>query len=294
MKKPTLTFLILVFVIGWSFQGLAVMAGVNGAGHKWLVAAMWAPILSALLSGGESRRQVWTGLKRAGVRTWLMALFAGWSFSVLAQLMLWIAKSGSWNGDQFQLTADHHAIQSVNHLAMVLGVGRQGFGMFSFNLFLSVTLGSLILTLMGAVGEEAGWRGILQPHLARRFGNLQGTLFVGLIWGYWHIPVNLAGYNDAHHETLDALFLFPIEAVAMSFVLAWLVRRSGSIWPAAIAHAANNTLQSGPLVIPGGWSADKLTAIMASLIMGGLAAMLLNRQAVDAKNTSDETTAKPG
>jgi membrane protease YdiL (CAAX protease family) len=54
-------------------------------------------------------------------------------------------------------------------------------------------------------------------------------LLVGLIWGYWHLPVNLAGYNDSAHPLLEGLVIFQIHTVAMSFMLAWLVKRSGRL-----------------------------------------------------------------
>ena len=279
MRTKTISiFLALVFFIGWLFQSLAVMGGVNGNGRKWLVAAMWSPMLAGLLASRETRRQLWGGLKRAGWRSWLIALFVGWSFSLCQQLLLWGSQAGHWNASFFPLSADRKGVEAVNHLAMVLGVGSQGFGIFALNLLLSVSLGSLISMLMGGIGEEAGWRGVLQGELADRFGYFQGTLIVGLIWGYWHLPANLAGYNDAQHPILQALFIFPIHTVAMSFLLAWLVKRSGSVWPAALAHAANNTLQSGPLIVPGNWVGDQLTGILASLMIGVAAATLLRRQ----------------
>ena len=46
-------------------------------------------------------------------------------------------------------------------------------------------------------GEEFGWRGYLQVRLlARR--PLLAAVVTGLIWGLWHIPINLRGYNFAN------------------------------------------------------------------------------------------------
>ena len=273
--KSLLIFLVIVFGLGWLFQGLAVMGGVGEGGRKWLLVAMWTPMLAALLAGQESRRQVWQGIKRSGLKLWPVALFIGWSFTIGQQILLWATHQGYWNSDVFHLSAGGRSIDSVHHLAMMLGVGPQSFGHFALNLFLTVSIASLILMLTGAIGEEAGWRGTLQPELARRFGLFKGTLLVGLIWGFWHLPANLAGYNDAKHPLLQALLIFQIGTVAMSFALAWLVQRSGSLWPAALAHAANNVLQSGPLIVPGGWVADQLTGILAAIIVGSVAAAFL-------------------
>jgi len=230
------------------------------------------------LTGREARRRLWERIRRIGWKFWPIALITGWSFSIGQQLLLWAAHQGRWNSDFFHVSGDGQSIDSVRHLAMMLGVEHQGFGFFALNLLLSVTVGSLAIMLTGGIGEEAGWRGILQPELERRFGLFKGTVLVGLIWGYWHLPANLAGYNDARHPILQAALIFQIHTVAMSFVLAWLVKRGCSLWPAALCHAANNTLQSGPLVVPNGWWTDQLTGIMASIAVGAIFCWLLVRR----------------
>lgn len=276
--KRLLTFLALVFAVGWTFQGLAISHGVSGEGRKWLLAAMWAPMLAALLTGREARRLLWERIRRMGWKFWPIALITGWSFSAGQQLLLRAARLGHWNREFFHLGGDGRSIDSVHHLAMMLGVEHQSFGLFALNLLLSVTVGSLITMLIGGIGEEAGWRGILQPELERRFGLFKGTVLVGLIWGFWHLPANLAGYNDVRHPILQAALIFQVHTISMSFVLAWLVKRGGSLWPAALCHAANNTLQSGPLIVPNGWWTDQFTGILASIAVGTIFCWLLVRR----------------
>jgi hypothetical protein len=90
--------------------------------------------------------------------------------------------------------------------------------------------------------------------------------------------VNLAGYNGAQHPILQALLIFQTNTVAMSFVLAWLVQRSGSIWPAALAHAANNVLQSGTPIVANDWRVDQIAGTLASIVIGAICAWLLIRR----------------
>lgn len=291
MKTRTVVaFLTLTFAIGWLFQGVAVMSGVQNSGRGWLLASMSAPLLAALLVR-ESRSLVWTGLKRAGLSFWPIALVSGWAFSVLQQLLLWASGQGQWNSRMFELNADHSRIEAIKHLAMTLGVGPQRFAWFAVNLLVSISLGSLIL-MVAAVGEEAGWRGFLQGALTQRFGLLKGTLLVGLIWGLWHLPINLAGYNDARHPVLQALVIFPIHTIAISFVLACLMKWSKSVWPAALAHAANNTIQSGPLLLTPNWFDDQLTAVIASILLGILAGALLLQRRSGSSNSVEEQVSR--
>ena len=275
-QHATVRFLSLAFAIGWLFQCLAIKFGSQGAGRGWLIAAMWAPLLASLFIR-EARSSVWSGFKRVRISYWVVALAAGWMFAILQQLLLWVTNGGQWNARNFPLNADHSGINEVNHLAMTLGVGSQGFLWFAMNILVSVSLGSLIL-MFAAIGEEAGWRGFLQETLVERLGWIKSTLLIGLIWGLWHLPLNLAGYNDAQHPILQALIIFQIHTISMSFVLALLMRKTRSIWVVALAHAANNTIQSGPLLLSSNWFADQLTSILASILVGAAAFALLYRR----------------
>jgi membrane protease YdiL (CAAX protease family) len=121
-----------------------------------------------------------------------------------------------------------------------------------------------------AVGEEVGWRGVLQPSMEARYGHVRGTLCVGRIWAYWHLPVNLMGYNDSSHPLLSSLVLFPVALVAISFVLAWLTRTSQSVWPAAFAHGAHNTISPAFLLRANGWAADSTADLVGTLLVAAI------------------------
>lgn len=48
-----------------------------------------------------------------------------------------------------------------------------------------------------ACGEESGWRGFLLPHFMERRGCIQSGILVGIIWGFWHLPLWLiSGYTE--------------------------------------------------------------------------------------------------
>ena len=42
--------------------------------------------------------------------------------------------------------------------------------------------------VIGAIGEEIGWRGFLQPSLDKKYPKIISCIIVGIIWGTWHIP----------------------------------------------------------------------------------------------------------
>ncbi|MCS4523181.1 CPBP family intramembrane metalloprotease [Clostridium botulinum] len=44
-------------------------------------------------------------------------------------------------------------------------------------------------------GEEYGWRYFLQTAFQERLGKRKGIIFLGIIWGIWHLPLNLFYYS---------------------------------------------------------------------------------------------------
>lgn len=102
----------------------------------------------------------------------------------------------------------------------------------------------IVFLVIMTSGEEIGWRGFLQTLLIERFGSVVGIILLGLIWGIWHAPVALRGHNLNSHFWAEAFVLYPFMCVCYSFPLAYLTVQSGSIWPALVFHATNNTLGS--------------------------------------------------
>jgi membrane protease YdiL (CAAX protease family) len=94
------------------------------------------------------------------------------------------------------------------------------------------------LNALPSFGEEWGWRGWLYPTL-RRYGTWPAILISGLIWGAWHAPLTLLGYNYALLGPWSALMFLPF-CIAFGAVLAWTREFTGSVWPAVAAHGGFN------------------------------------------------------
>jgi uncharacterized protein len=114
-----------------------------------------------------------------------------------------------------------------------------------FNPALFLVLGAVqtvllapILAIVLGFGEEYGWRGYLQSELFT-LGRVRGVLLAGVIWGAWHWPLILMGYNYPGYPILGVV-LMTLYTVGLAVVLGYAVLRSGSVLLAAYLHALNN------------------------------------------------------
>lgn len=70
--------------------------------------------------------------------------------------------------------------------------------------------------LIGAIGEEIGWRSFMQPSLENKFTILTASIIVGLVWGIWHM-----GHYKNGWIFMCGFLLFTISA---SIIITWLFR----------------------------------------------------------------------
>jgi membrane protease YdiL (CAAX protease family) len=86
--------------------------------------------------------------------------------------------------------------------------------------------------LLGAFGEELGWRGYLQNMLNGRLNGLIAFLLVGVLWGLWHVG------NYQNGSTYMLFFVF--STIGYSAVIAWLLQGTYNVILACIFHFAVN------------------------------------------------------
>jgi membrane protease YdiL (CAAX protease family) len=142
---------------------------------------------------------------------------------------------------------------SIAGLAVLFGVGEPDFSPHDFgtrapamqlpsvpsefHFVLLVVQAMVTAAIMAPLlfGEEFGWRSYLQIRLFSGRPVL-AAVTTGIIWGIWHYPINLRGYNYPDYPLLG-LFLWPLVCILLSIIIGWVRLRSESIWPACLAHA---------------------------------------------------------
>ncbi len=197
---------------------VTVVAATGGSTAAAMLTPAVATLLMLLLVTREGRtRAGWAslGLHRLGLRSWAPAVLI--PLAVVAAGGAVLVAAGGAFGTSGQAAA----------LPWWLLPGA---------LLLNIAYASLTVSLT----EEVGWRGYLLPRLSR-LGARRALLLSGVLHGLWHLPVILL--TDLYHPLGNRLVVIPLFLVtvaAAGVFLGWLRLRSGSLWPAVVAHSAHN------------------------------------------------------
>jgi membrane protease YdiL (CAAX protease family) len=240
-RRPLVMYFVLAYVFYWLFL-VGVLAVLGLLGLKLNALPRWVmPLLTVLGSWMPSVAAVIvTGLLdgRAGIRR-LFRKFV-----------------------QFRLPARWYiaALIPLGLAFVVAGIYRLGGGVapggssLALGFWLSVTVLNL---LQGPTGEETGWRGFALPRLLERFSPLKAGVLLGVLWGFWHLPLLLSsGYAPVNLSLYCIAFI--IDITSLSVLMTWIFRKtSNSLVPMAIAHFSFNA--GGQLI--GGFAAGGLSLV---------------------------------
>jgi membrane protease YdiL (CAAX protease family) len=220
--RPLARFLAVAFAWSWACDAVVFLP----AAPKWaakvaMAAAMWGPGLGALATRQGPLRAAWSSVyalapsQKRQRRAALALAFALPPLFTLASIALTIL-----------LGAGH------------LKPGHPPLGKELVILVAAGLLGPLV-NFPAALGEELGWRGFLAPHLRARWGEARARLATGLIWGFWHAPLLVAGLNYPGHPWLAFPLMLGFTS-ALNVVLVELAERGGSVTAPTIAHGSLN------------------------------------------------------
>ncbi|PSK90226.1 CAAX prenyl protease-like protein [Murinocardiopsis flavida] len=272
-------FCLLSFGLAWA---AAAPLWISGAGlahpqaKLFIMGMMFSPAVAAFLvlrfvarPASIPRATGMTPLRPA--RTLIRYCVIGFAIPPLVMLVgvLAAAAAGTYRLD----LADFSAFRAfAAPLGLVGDADGTGVPFAALGLFAALQLVGWAAGLPMMFGEEWGWRGYLLPALLH-LGTLPALLLHGAIWGLWHAPVILLGYNFGRPDAVG-LAAMTAWCVLMGVILGWLRLASGSLWPAVIAHGATNS-GSALFVVFGDASAGAGDAVPMALWVASGAAMLL-------------------
>ena len=220
-KAKIAIFLVLTIALSAIFWVAIMRAGtVMAGGGMYTLGAMWCPGIAAILTRLITQRNLrGMGWVPRTPRLLGAAYIIPFLYALPVYLFVWGTGLGGFDPGRWAVRPGE---------APVAGI------------LLILTLGA-IKSLMSATGEEIGWRGLLVPELAKITSFRNTALISGLVWGSWHMPLVLgADYHGKGTPLLFSIVCFMVMAVGVSCIMAWLVLKARSFWPAALLHAMHN------------------------------------------------------
>jgi membrane protease YdiL (CAAX protease family) len=205
-------------------------------------------------------------------RFWLLAWFLPGLLTILGAAIFFVLFPAYYDPKLNLITQQLEAAGSASPASPWLIVALQ---------ILQALLLAPLLNAISTFGEEFGWRAYLQPKLMP-LGASKAVLLTGVIWGVWHWPLILMGYNYGL-DYFGAPFLGPLAMVwftlALAVIFGWLSFKAQSVWPAVIGHGALNGIAAIGILLVRGEPSTLLgpapTGIVGGLAMTLFAAVLL-------------------
>jgi membrane protease YdiL (CAAX protease family) len=226
VRKGIAIFLVITFALSSIFYTLIILKPPT----PYVTALMWCPALGALLTCLLLRINIseW-GWKWGKTRYQLLAYVIPIAFLFGTYVVVWLSGFGGFPN-----------LDAVREIANTYGWEKLPTGLIiAFYVLLHGTYGMAEETAM-ALGEEIGWRGFLVPQLAKVTTFTKTAVISGLIWAVWHYPITPTVYAQVNTPIWYQFVSFTILAIAVSFPLAWIRLKSGSVWAAAFLHASYN------------------------------------------------------
>ena len=158
---------------------------------------------------------------------------------------------------------------------------------------MAVLIPNFFLSFAAFFGEEYGWRYYLQPLLQKRFGPVRGTIILGVVWGLWHLPLDLFFYSPGY--ALQSIAAHQVTCITLGVFFAFAYMSTGNIWVPVALHFLNNNLAvavSGTAQLSGyavGWM-----DVLASLVINGVIFLPFLAAKVFRRRPGTAPSAEPG
>jgi len=262
--KPVLFFLAFTFVVTYAIEFGLILAGFRIKGipqifGQYIVAlVMWVPALGAFLTVKFISKEPISvlRLKLGKIKPYIILWLEIPLLVALIYLISWqlgFVKLDLEMKDFMKLLSSYG--QEIKmpfppiYMALIL---------FFVSLFISPWMNTFF-----ALGEEIGWRGFLMPRLMS-LGKTKAYLILGVIWGLWHLPLIIVGFNYPDTPLLG-IAMMCIFTTSIGFIMNDVVLKNESTLLAGWAHGLINSQ---------GYGVWKLIMPQTNFIMGGIAGVV--------------------
>lgn len=196
-------------------------------------------------------------LKKDRRSAWGLSLMKNWKGS-LAGIVIFVLLYLALTGLSFLVTS-------------LMGGDLTGYSLNPYmgNYLLIILPLNLLLSFTAFFGEEYGWRYYLQPALQEKLGLKKGVIVLGLLWGIWHLPINLFYYSPS--SSFQSILVQLAGCVGMGIFFGWVYMRTKNIWAVTIIHFLNNNLGMALFLVTGAgverhWGDTVLTTVLYLIV----------------------------
>ncbi len=127
--------------------------------------------------------------------------------------------------------------------AFAIESGAEAMDAYIKSLLVTIPLAIVVNPIMGIVqcfGEEFVWRGYLLPKLSEKFSKQKAVIINGIIWGIWHSPIIVMGFNYGTWNPFLGVIAMILLCVVLGIIESFLFYKTNSIWCSVFFHAAVN------------------------------------------------------
>lgn len=226
-RCPLLFFFILAYAIAWIPFAFRFVLGTDAL----LGISSFAPAIAAITMTVATEN-------KAGIKTLISRLFL-WRVSLKWYLVALLAP----------IVLELLAI--LTH--KLFGDAVPSFRFTDWIQMLPAQLPSLAIFLLFLVllssGEELGWRGYAMPRLQAGYGSVGASLILGLLWGFWHLPMFWIPGSAQYGLPVPG---YVLAAIGYTIIYTCIYNGTkGSVLLASSYHAASNlTLLYGNAIFP--------------------------------------------
>ncbi|HEY63476.1 MAG TPA: CPBP family intramembrane metalloprotease [Caldilineae bacterium] len=239
-RKGMFSYLAITFVITYAIEGVLILAGFRMTdipplyGQLVIAGVMWVPALATVLTIKFVTREGFaiTNFRIGSWRPYLKTALVIPAGFVVIYGLTWLIGLGQpdWQLAQFrELMASAGADVSEMPPSSV----------FLPALFLATLIITPFINSIFGFGEEFGWRGYLLPKLMP-LGRARAYVLTGVIWGLWHAPIILVGFNYPGYPILGVIWMAGM-TTALSLYMNELTLRHRSSILAGWMHGVFNS-----------------------------------------------------
>ncbi len=238
-KKRLYLFLFLVIIASWSLISIIPLSG-DKYGSAQSIIIMSVMMLIPAISSIITRIVTKEGFKdmylkprfKNNMKYYLVAYFMTNIFIIFGAVIYFLIfpQNLDWNMTTIQQTLSNNGMDINPKVILIIQLAQ---GIF---------IGPII-NIIFTLGEELGWRGYLLQKLCKEYSTRKSIIISGFIWGIWHAPIIAMGHNYGTNyfgAPWFGIFAMIVFCIFMGSYLSYLVIKTQSVIPCAIAHSALN------------------------------------------------------